>query len=426
MEFIKDELFKPELLVLVDEDRLQNMGISLPGGKQVKFFKEIEVIKARLAKEKEEQEKNAPAPVGPTLTKTASAQEIKANVMAQSQDLSDTFKEKLSEVSGEIDANELEYTKELGAGASGKVYKARWREKEVAVKVLSNVNMDAQIEEFKKEFKIMNAVKSPFMIQFYGASLKPLMMVMEFCARGSLYHVLNDKTLDFNWDRALNIAIEMANGIAVLHGWEPQIVHRDLKSLNLLVTSDWKIKVADFGLSRFTTGGNMETFKKLCGTFAYCAPEIFGGTSFTDKSDVYSMGMVVWELIIRVIRWVLCRAFIGLGTRIDLALLGVTTNNPSVSTSNCNLTSKFWCKPPKVFVPRCPTAHPLPLRRSSRSAATPSPRADRRPKRLCNCWKLLERTTNKINPLGTRLLLRRKLKSTSRCTITSVKRVTCL
>jgi ankyrin repeat protein/tRNA A-37 threonylcarbamoyl transferase component Bud32 len=300
MEFIKDELFKPELLVLVDEDRLQNMGISLPGGKQVKFFKEIEVIKARLAKEKEEQEKNAPAPVGPTLTKTASAQEIKANVMAHSQDLTDNFKEKLSEVSGEIDANELEYTKELGAGASGKVYKARWREKEVAVKVLSNVNMDAQIEEFKKEFKIMNAVKSPFMIQFYGASLKPLMMVMEFCARGSLYHVLNDKTLDINWERALNIAIEMANGIAVLHGWDPQIVHRDLKSLNLLVTSDWKIKVADFGLSRFTTGGNMETFKKLCGTFAYCAPEIFGGTSFTDKSDVYSMGMVIWELIIRV------------------------------------------------------------------------------------------------------------------------------
>jgi len=71
--------------------------------------------------------------------------------------------------------------------------------------------------------------------------------------------------------------------------------------LNLLVAEDWRIKLADFGLSRFTKGRNLETFKKLCGTFHYCAPEIFNGMMFTPKSDVFSFGIVLWELLIRLL-----------------------------------------------------------------------------------------------------------------------------
>jgi serine/threonine protein kinase len=81
----------------------------------------------------------------------------------------------------------------------------------------------------------MNEVKSPYMIQFYGVSLKPLSMIMEYCSRGSLYHVLNDRSLDIGWERALGFALDMARGINTLHTWKTPIVHRDLKSLNLLV-----------------------------------------------------------------------------------------------------------------------------------------------------------------------------------------------
>lgn len=63
------------------------------------------------------------------------------------------------------------------------------------------------------------------------------------------------------------------------------------------VTKDWRVKVCDFGLSRSVNKGNLETFKKLRGTFAYCAPEVFRGESCTAKSDVFSMGIVVWELM---------------------------------------------------------------------------------------------------------------------------------
>jgi serine/threonine protein kinase len=81
----------------------------------------------------------------------------------------------------------------------------------------------------------MKEVKSPYMIQLYGVSLRPLSMIMEYCSRGSLYHVLNDKTLDIGWERGLGFALNMAQGINVLHTWKIPIVHRDLKSLNLLV-----------------------------------------------------------------------------------------------------------------------------------------------------------------------------------------------
>jgi len=95
---------------------------------------------------------------------------------------------------------------------------------------------------------------------------------MEFCSRGSLYHVLQSDKYDIGWDKTFRFALETVKGIECLHTWDPPIVHRDLKSLNLLVNEKWEVKVCDFGLSRFNTGSNLETLVKMRGTFAYCAP----------------------------------------------------------------------------------------------------------------------------------------------------------
>jgi len=72
-----------------------------------------------------------------------------------------------------------------------------------------------------------------------------------------------------------------------------------LKSLNLLVNEKWEVKVCDFGLSRFNTDSNLKTLVQMRGTFAYCAPEVYFGEQFSTKSDVYSIGMVFWELVAR-------------------------------------------------------------------------------------------------------------------------------
>jgi serine/threonine protein kinase len=204
-----------------------------------------------------------------------------------------------------IDGKDLEYLKRLGSGTSGDVYKGLYKGQHVAIKVLKEMTEEQERDEFKKEFKVMCAVHHPNIVQFFGASFKPkLCMVMEYCARGSMYHVLRDETLDINWDRALTLMVQTTEGIHALHTNTPQIMHRDLKSLNLLVTDDWQVKVADFGLSRFDTAEALETLKQMRGTFAYCAPESYNGAKYTLKSDIYSMGIIFWEVINRVLKGV--------------------------------------------------------------------------------------------------------------------------
>jgi serine/threonine protein kinase/ankyrin repeat protein len=160
-----------------------------------------------------------------------------------------------------IDASTLEFLEELGSGACGTVMRGVYRHPKdgsvhpVAIKVLKEAETEKETEEFKKEFQILSAVKSPYMVHFFGACLHPQMaMVMELCSNGSVWKVLQtDSGIKVHWPETLEWAVQLASGVAALHNNEPQIVHRDLKTLNLLLSNDWIIKVCDFGLSRFST-----------------------------------------------------------------------------------------------------------------------------------------------------------------------------
>ena len=111
---------------------------------------------------------------------------------------------------------------------------------------------------------------SPFVVKFFGGCLHPkVCLVMEYCENGSLYHVLQRKDYDITWPTYFRLAKEIVIGVRDLHAMDPPIVHRDLKSLNLLVDKNFSVKVADFGLSRFTEGENTDTLQKLRGTYAY-------------------------------------------------------------------------------------------------------------------------------------------------------------
>jgi len=125
---------------------------------------------------------------------------------------------------------------------------------------------------------------------------------MEYCSRGNLCDVMNDKTIEIGWKVAIQFCKETCLGLQALHNNQPSILHRDLKSLNLLVNQDWKIKLCDFGLSRFATPDNLQTMTQLRGTFAYCDPAIYNGEIFTTASDIYSLGIIIWETTNRVIK----------------------------------------------------------------------------------------------------------------------------
>jgi len=124
-------------------------------------------------------------------------------------------------------------------------------------------------------------------------------MVMEYCPRGTLYHVMKDPNEDISWKRVLDFFTQTVRGIDCLHNCNPPILHRDLKSLNLLVSENWEVKVADFGLSRFNTISNHSSLGRICGTMSYCAPEVYKGERFGVKSDIYSLGIILWELVVR-------------------------------------------------------------------------------------------------------------------------------
>lgn len=118
---------------------------------------------------------------------------------------------------------------------------------------------------------------------------------MEFCERGSLFDALN-LPIKMTWERGLGFCHEVALSIKILHKLNPPIVHRDIKSLNFLVTRNWSVKVCDYGLSRFDTDANTETMGKLRGTYHYIAPEIYTGEKFTLAADVYAVAIVLWEV----------------------------------------------------------------------------------------------------------------------------------
>jgi len=202
-----------------------------------------------------------------------------------------------------INGSEIEYCEELGRGGSGSVWRALLTYKEghrisVAVKVLFD---GADVEAFKSEFSILNAVRDNSVVRLIGLSITPkLGMVMEYCSQGSLYHFLKTHEA-FNWGLFFHFFPLILEGIKFLHGHNPQILHRDLKSQNLLVTENHQIRVADFGLARKNTDSHEETLRSVEGTVHYMPPELLQRIKYSDKSDIYSLSIVLWEMVTRIL-----------------------------------------------------------------------------------------------------------------------------
>ena len=142
---------------------------------------------------------------------------------------------------------EIQFGKILGKGSQGEVFLANWRGIAVAVKKVNTSIVPPEIiDEFCAEADIMRRLRHPCLTLFMGVSLEQpyLCIVTELVNRGSLFDILQEESTGFTWRRALQIMTDIASGIAYLHSFSPPIIHRDLKSLNVLVTSNWRGKVA--------------------------------------------------------------------------------------------------------------------------------------------------------------------------------------
>ncbi|XP_061975812.1 serine/threonine-protein kinase CTR1-like isoform X2 [Populus nigra] len=192
-------------------------------------------------------------------------------------------------------------TNKCFSGSFGTVYHADWRGSDVAVKILEEQEFHAErFEEFLSEVSIMKRLRHPNIVLFMGAVTQPpnLSIVMEYLSRGSLHKLLHlpDAALILNERRRLNMANDVAKGMNYLHQFRPPIIHRDLKSLNLLVDSAYKVKICDFGLSRSKAKTYISS-TNAAGTPEWMAPEVLRNEQSNEKSDVYSFGVVLWELM---------------------------------------------------------------------------------------------------------------------------------
>jgi len=202
----------------------------------------------------------------------------------------------------ELRSSEIKIESEIGRGSFGIVYKGKVRGKEVAVKKLFDSKDDFNIEIFRREVGIMSTLKHPNLLLFIGACTEPafLMFVTELMPRGSVYDILHDEKLQLSMSQRMKMAKDVANGMNWLHMRDPIFIHRDLKSANLLVDQNWNVKVSDFGLSYIKQSSVSErgNFGSI-GTPLWMAPEVLLNKSYNESADLYSFGIVLWELLTR-------------------------------------------------------------------------------------------------------------------------------
>ncbi|KAJ6874939.1 LOW QUALITY PROTEIN: serine/threonine-protein kinase SIS8 isoform X1 [Populus alba x Populus x berolinensis] len=198
----------------------------------------------------------------------------------------------------EIPWDEISLGERIGLGSYGEVYRGDWHGTEVAVKRFLDQDITGEsLAEFRSEVRIMKRVRHPNVVLFMGAVTRApnLSIVTEFLPRGSLYRLLHRPNNQLDERRRLRMAFDAARGMNYLHNCTPMIVHRDLKSPNLLVDKNWVVKVCDFGLSRMKHSTFLSS-RSTAGTAEWMAPEVLRNEPSDEKCDVYSFGVILWEL----------------------------------------------------------------------------------------------------------------------------------
>uniref|UniRef100_A0A7N0UGI1 non-specific serine/threonine protein kinase n=1 Tax=Kalanchoe fedtschenkoi TaxID=63787 RepID=A0A7N0UGI1_KALFE len=196
----------------------------------------------------------------------------------------------------EINSKQLKVGDKVAAGSFGDLYKGTYCSQEVAVKVLKPEHVNADmLREFSQEVFIMRKIRHKNVVQFIGACTQSpnLCIVTEFMSRGSLYDFLHKQKGKFDLPTLLKVAIDASRGMNYLH--QNNIIHRDLKTANLLMDENKVVKVADFGVARVQAQSGVMTAET--GTYRWMAPEVIEHQAYNHKADIFSFGILLWELL---------------------------------------------------------------------------------------------------------------------------------
>ncbi|XP_062116296.1 serine/threonine/tyrosine-protein kinase HT1-like [Humulus lupulus] len=199
------------------------------------------------------------------------------------------------------DLSQLYIGYKFAQGRHSRIYRGVYKQMDVAIKLISQPEEDENLavmveNQFISEVALLFRLSHPNIITFFGACKKPpvFCIITEYLPGGSLRKYLHhQEPHSVPLDLVLKLALDIARGMKYLHS--QGILHRDLKSENLLLDEDMCVKVADFGISCLET--QCGSAKGFTGTYRWMAPEMIQEKHHTKKVDVYSFGIVLWELL---------------------------------------------------------------------------------------------------------------------------------
>lgn len=216
-----------------------------------------------------------------------------------------------------INQNSIKILNLIGYGGTSQVFLGNYRGTDVAIKKIKvkEIN-DNYYKEFKNEIVALTMIRHPNLVIFMGTMIdnnNNLCIVTEYCKGGTLFDLLyKKKNIDISWNIRLKILIDISKAMNFLHTNDPQIIHYDLKSLNILMTDDIRnnsdnnnisIKINDFGLSKIIDKEKVEweQLQGVVGSVQWMAPEVIQNNCINHtKADVYSFGIILWEVCTRI------------------------------------------------------------------------------------------------------------------------------
>jgi len=207
-----------------------------------------------------------------------------------------------------VDSKEIRVGPRLGEGSFSTVRLAIWRGERVALKILKHgataTRESTALSEFRREVWMTGGLSHPNIVALRGVCNRPLALVLEFMNAGTLHGLYS--SVQLGWHTKIQLLLDVAQGMAYLHSLNPPTIHRDLKCLNVLVHADedgqLTGKVADFGVSR-VLAFSAQLATKVIDNPLWLAPEILQGDSYDTAADVYSFGIMMWEVAFSCFPW---------------------------------------------------------------------------------------------------------------------------
>ncbi|XP_042036028.1 LRR receptor-like serine/threonine-protein kinase FEI 1 [Salvia splendens] len=188
----------------------------------------------------------------------------------------------------------------IGAGGFGTVYKLAMDDGNIfALKRIVKVN-EGFDRFFERELEILGSIKHKYLVNLRGYCNSPTskLLIYDFLSGGSLDEALHERADQLDWEVRLNVIMGAAKGLAYLHhDCSPRIIHRDIKSSNILLDGNFDARVSDFGLAKLLEDEESHITTIVAGTFGYLAPEYMQSGRATEKTDVYSFGVLVLEIV---------------------------------------------------------------------------------------------------------------------------------